>query len=39
MSNDVTPSSRCLSLDTVAVALALGLALLVRLNLLPPIKW
>jgi hypothetical protein len=31
--------TRGLSLDLYAVALALVLALLVRLNLLPPIKW
>jgi hypothetical protein len=30
---------RGVSLDVYAVALALVLALLVRLNLLPPIKW
>ena len=34
-----TPSRRGLPLDAYAVALALGLALLIRLNLLPPIKW
>jgi hypothetical protein len=30
---------RGLSLDVYAVTLALALALLVRLNLIPPIKW
>ena len=30
---------RGLSLDVYAVALALALALLVRFNLVPPIKW
>ena len=30
---------RALSLDVYAVTLALALALLVRLNLIPPIKW
>jgi hypothetical protein len=39
MSKDATSSRRALSLDGYAVALALVLALLVRLNLLPPIKW
>jgi hypothetical protein len=39
MSKDASPSDRWLSLDTLAVALALVLALLVRLNLIPPIKW
>ncbi len=34
-----TPSWRGLSFDVYAVALALTLALLVRFNLLPPIKW
>ncbi len=34
-----TPSRRGPSLDVYAVALALALALLVRLNLVPPIKW
>jgi hypothetical protein len=32
-------SSRSISLDVYAVSLALVLALLVRLNLIPPIKW
>ncbi len=39
MSNIPDPPRRAISLDTFAVALALVLALLVRLNLLPPIKW
>jgi hypothetical protein len=39
MSKDTTSSRHALSLDGYAVALALTLALLVRLNLLPPIKW
>jgi hypothetical protein len=30
---------RAISLDVYAVTLALALALLVRLNLIPPIKW
>jgi hypothetical protein len=30
---------RGISLDVYAVALALMLALLVRLNLIPPVKW
>jgi hypothetical protein len=30
---------RGISLDVYAVALALALALLVRLNLVPPVKW
>ena len=30
---------RGISLDVYAVTIALALALLVRLNLLPPIKW
>ena len=30
---------RGISLDVYAVALALILALLVRLNLIPPVKW
>lgn len=34
-----TPSRRGLSLDVYAVGLALTLALLVRFNLLPSIKW
>jgi hypothetical protein len=39
MSNNDSPSGQTISLDVYAVALALVLALLVRLNLLPPIKW
>lgn len=39
MSNDARPSRFAISLDAYAVALALVLALLVRLNLLPSIKW
>jgi hypothetical protein len=39
MSKNTNSSRRGLSLDAYAVALALILALLVRLNLLPPIKW
>lgn len=35
---DPTPP-RVISLDIYAVALALILALLVRLNLIPPVKW
>ena len=34
-----TATRRGLSLDWYAVALALLAALLVRLNLIPPIKW
>ena len=33
------PIRRAISLDIYAVALALTLALLVRFNLIPPIKW
>jgi hypothetical protein len=33
------PPRRGLSLDVYAVTLGLSLALLVRLNLIPPIKW
>lgn len=38
---NIKPATRTrgLSLDLYAVALALLLAALVRLNLLPPIKW
>jgi len=39
MPNAATPPKPALSLDAYAVALALTLALLVRLNLLPPVKW
>jgi hypothetical protein len=34
-----TAPRRGISLDVYAVTLALVLALLVRLNLIPPIKW
>jgi hypothetical protein len=37
-SNAATPR-RGISLDVYAVALSLALALLVRLNLIPAIKW
>jgi hypothetical protein len=33
------PSRRTISLDSYAVALSLLLALLVRFNLIPPVKW
>jgi hypothetical protein len=33
------PSPQFLSADILAVALALLAALLVRLNLIPPVKW
>ena len=40
MSDTESPTPRPrVSLDVYAVALALFLALLVRLNLIPPIKW
>jgi hypothetical protein len=39
MSNRTTASRKTSSLDVYAVALALLLALLVRFNLLPAIKW
>jgi len=39
MPNTTTPSRRGLSLDVYAVVLALALSLLVRFNLIPPIKW
>ena len=39
MSNPAVSFWRVLSLDVAAVVLALVLALLVRLNLLPAIKW
>jgi len=39
MSNAASRFVRGLSLDTIAVILALGAALLVRLNLIPPVKW
>jgi len=34
-----TPAKRGLSLDVYAVALSLVLALLVRFNLIPAVKW
>jgi hypothetical protein len=34
-----TASKRGVSLDVYAVALALALALLVRLNVIPAVKW
>jgi hypothetical protein len=34
-----TPARRGVSLDVYAVALALLLALLVRLNVIPAVKW
>ena len=39
MSNPTTTSRKALQLDVYAVALALALALLVRFNLIPAIKW
>ena len=39
MSKTDTPARRGLSLDAYAIALALGLALLIRFNLIPPIRW
>jgi len=39
MSNPFARVARGLSLDTIAVILALIAALLVRLNLIPPVKW
>jgi hypothetical protein len=39
MSNPANSSQHTISLDAYAVLLALILALLVRLNLVPPIKW
>jgi hypothetical protein len=39
MSNDNRTSLHKISLDAYAVGLALVLALLVRLNLIPQIKW
>ena len=39
MPNATSMSRPALSLDAYAVALALTLAFLVRLNLLPPVKW
>jgi hypothetical protein len=37
--NTATAPRRGISLDAVAVLLPLAVALLVRLNLIPPIKW
>jgi hypothetical protein len=34
-----TPVRNAVSLDIYAVAISLALALLVRLNLLPPVTW
>ncbi len=39
MSNSTTTSRKASLLDVYAVALALALALLVRFNLLPAVKW
>jgi hypothetical protein len=39
MPESTTAPRRGISLDVYAVTLALVLALLVRLNLIPPIKW
>ncbi len=39
MSNPTATSRKASLLDVYAVALALALALLVRFNLLPAIKW
>jgi len=39
MPNSAARFARGLSLDTIAVILALGAALLVRLGLIPPVKW
>jgi hypothetical protein len=39
MSKTEPTQSRVISLDIYAVVLALILALLVRLNLIPPVKW
>lgn len=37
--NSAAPATARISLDVFAVSLALLLALLVRLNLMPPVKW
>lgn len=37
--SEPTAPRRGISLDVYAVALALALALLVRLNVIPPVKW
>jgi hypothetical protein len=39
MSNRISSPRKALQLDVYAVALALALALLVRFNVLPAIKW
>ena len=39
MSNAATCFERGLSLDTIAVILALSAALLVRFSVIPPVKW
>ncbi len=39
MANSPRPFRKAFSLDVYAVVLALALALLVRLNLIPPVKW
>jgi hypothetical protein len=39
MPNTEKPTTRRISLDTYAVALALALAILVRFNWIPPITW
>ena len=39
MPNTEKHSNRRISLDTYAVALAIALAVLVRFNWIPPIKW
>jgi hypothetical protein len=39
MSNSTTTSRKAPSLDVYAVVLALALALMVRFNLIPAIKW
>jgi hypothetical protein len=36
---NAAPNRRAISLDIYAVALSLLLALLVRFNLIPPVKW
>ncbi len=37
--SEPTAPRRGISLDVYAVVLALALALLVRLNVIPPVKW
>jgi hypothetical protein len=39
MPNEENRPARRISLDTYAVALAVALAVLVRFNWIPPIKW